>query len=96
MGKFIKGVVKISVAVATVGGICYVFKDKIKQSKFYQEYDVDEKIGKVKAKIKEKFPSAENEEDIVEEDELFFDDAEAKEQERDYVEIDSDAATEEA
>ena len=34
MGKFFKGVVKFSVAAAAVGGLCYAFKDKIRESKF--------------------------------------------------------------
>lgn len=96
MGKLVKGLVKFSVAAATVGGICYVFKDKIKQSKFYQEYDVDGKIDKVKTTIKEKFPTQEiNEEDIVEEDELFFDDEETAAKDRDYVSITPESGSKE-
>ena len=90
MGKLLKGIVKFSVAAATVGGVCYVFKDKIKQSKFYQEYDVDSKIDKVKSTIKEKIPAFDDEADIVEEDELFFDDSEA-DGSRDYVSLNSDS-----
>ena len=43
MGKFFKGVVKFSVAAAAVGGLCYAFKDKIRESKVYQDNNVDEK-----------------------------------------------------
>lgn len=95
MGKLLKGVVKFTVAAAAVGGVCYAFKDKIKQSKFYQEYDVDTKIDKVKTAIKEKVSSDADEKDIVEDDELFFDDAEAANQERDYVSIQPEAETKE-
>ena len=92
MGKLFKGVVKFTVAAAAVGGICYAFKDKIKQCKFYQEYDVDAKLDKVKAKVNEKLPGSGDESDIVEEDELFFDDAAAAGQERDYVSIQPETA----
>jgi len=54
MGKFFKGVVKFSVAAAAVGGLCYAFKDKIRESKVYQDNNVDEKINKVKTTIKDK------------------------------------------
>ena len=91
MGKLFKGVVKFTVAAATVTGVCYLFKDKIKQSKFYQEYDVDGKLDKVKNTIIEKLPKtdAENEEDIVEDDEIFFEDADS-DTTRDYVSLDSE------
>ena len=41
MGKFFKGVVKFSVAAAAVGGLCYAFKDKIRESKVYQDNNVE-------------------------------------------------------
>lgn len=91
MGKLLKGVVKFSVAAATVGGVCYVFKDKIKQSKFYQEYDVDGKLDKVKSTIKEKLPTFDDETDYVDDDEIFFDNAEA-DGSRDYVSLNSEDA----
>lgn len=91
MGKLVKGVVKFTVAAATVTGVCYLFKDKIKQSKFYQEYDVDGKLDKVKNTIIEKLPKTEveNEEDIVEDDEIFFEDSDA-DTTRDYVSLDTE------
>ncbi|MGN0436815.1 MAG: hypothetical protein ACI4D8_09330 [Wujia sp.] len=91
MGKLFKGVVKFTVAAATVTGVCYLFKDKIKQSKFYQEYDVDGKLDKVKNTIIEKLPKSdvENEEDIVDDDEIFFEEAEA-DTTRDYVSLDAE------
>lgn len=93
MGKVFKSLVKVTVAAAAVGGICYAFKDKIKGSKVYQEYDVDNKIAKVKSTIKEKVPkSSDNEKDYVEDDEIFFDDLDADVTERDYVSIEPDAA----
>lgn len=93
MGKVLKSLVKVTVAAAAVGGLCYAFKDKIKGSKVYQEYDVDNKIAKVKSTIKEKMPkSSDNEKDYVEDDEIFFDDLDADVTERDYVSIEPDAA----
>lgn len=94
MGKVFKGIVKITVAAAAVGGLCYAFKDKIKESQVYKDYDVDNKINKVKTTLKEKMPKVfDNEEDYVDEDEIFFDDLDlaAEDVERDYVSIDSDA-----
>jgi hypothetical protein len=96
MAKFFKNLVKVSVAAATVGGLCYVFKDKIKESKPYQDYDVDTKLSKVKTTIKEKMPKVfDNEEDYVEEDEIFFDDEEfnPENSSRDYVSINLDSAS---
>ena len=53
MGKLLKGLVTLTAATAAVGGLCYVFKDQIKESKVYKDYDVDEKIKKVKNTINE-------------------------------------------
>lgn len=93
MGKMLKGLVKFTVAAATVSGVCYLFKDKIKESQIYEDYNIDDKIKRVKKTIKEKMPIPfEKEEDIVAEDEIFFDDLDfsAENAERDYVSINSD------
>lgn len=89
MGKLFKGLVKFTVAAAAVGGLAYVFKDQIKESKPYKEYEVDEKIKKVKTTLKEKMPAIfDNEADFVEEDEILEDlDLAAEDVERDYVSI---------
>lgn len=47
---------KVVVAAAAIGGVCYAFRDKIKESKVYQSLDVDDKVEKVKTTIKEKMP----------------------------------------
>ena len=96
MGKLFKSLVKVGVAAAAVGGICYAFKDKIKESKVYQEYDLDDKINKVKTTIKDKMPKSDNEKDYVDDDEIFFDDLDAGSAERDYVSIDTDSKDEDA
>jgi hypothetical protein len=44
MGKLLKGLVTITAASAAVGGLCYVFKDQIKESKVYKDNNVDEKL----------------------------------------------------
>lgn len=94
MGKLFKGLAKLTIAAAAVGGVCYAFKDKIKESQFYKEHDMDEKINKVKTTIKEKVPMFDNEKDFVEEDELFSDelDLELEDSVRDYVSIDPETA----
>ena len=96
MGKLFKSLVKVGVAAAAVGGICYAFKDKIKESKVYQEYDLDDKIQKVKSTIKDKMPKSDNEKDYVDDDEIFFDDLDAGSAERDYVSIDTDSKDDDA
>lgn len=92
MGKFFKGVVKFSVAAAAVCGLCYAFKDKIRESKVYQDNNVDEKINKVKTTIKDKMPKIFDNEDDIEEDDLFADDLdlEMEDANRDYVTINPD------
>ena len=50
MGLF-KGLAKFTVAAAVVGGVCYAFKDQIKESSIYKDYDVDGKIKKAKKMI---------------------------------------------
>ena len=87
MGKVVKNRAKLTVAAVAVGGVCYAFKDKIKESKVYKDYDVDGKIKKVKETIKEKMPVFDNEKDYVEDDEIFFEDVDTSEVQRDYVPI---------
>ena len=80
----IKGLTKFTVAAAIVGGVCYAFKDQIKESSVYKDYDVDGKIKKAKQMIKENIPSKKNSE---------VDEAESED--RDYVSITpEDAKTE--
>ena len=94
MGKIIKGLVKFTVAAAAVGVVCYAFRDKIKETEVYKNNNVDEKIDKVKATLKEKMPKVfDKEKDIVEENEIFVEDC-AEDGERGYVEIDTEAAKE--
>lgn len=97
MGKLFKGLAKLTIAAAAVGGVCYAFKDKIRESQFYKEHDMDEKINKVKTTIKEKVPMFDSEKDIVEEDELFSDelDLELEDTVRDYVSIDPETSNKE-
>ena len=96
MGKLFKGVAKFTIAAAAIGGLAYVFKDQIKESKPYKEYEVDEKIKKVKTNLKEKMPDIfDNEADFVEEDDLSLDlDLAAEDVERDYVSITPEAVVE--
>lgn len=99
MGKFFKGLVKFTVAAAAVGGICYAFKDKIKESQVYKDYDMDNKIKKVKTTLKDKMPKIfDNEDEYIEDEDIFFDDLDlaAEDLDRDYVSINPDASEEKA
>ena len=78
MGLF-KGLAKFTVAAAVVGGVCYAFKDQIKESSVYKDYDVDGKIKKAKQIIKENIPSKKEPSDV-----------EAESEDRDYVSITPD------
>lgn len=97
MGKVVKNLFKIGVAAAAVGGICYAFKDKIKESQVYKDYDMDTKLNKVKTTLKEKMPKVfDNEQDYVDDDELFFEDEgfNPDKDSRDYVSINTDVVSE--
>ncbi|RGG37165.1 hypothetical protein DWY07_00460 [Clostridium sp. AF23-6LB] len=50
---------KATATIAAIGGVCYVFRDKIKNSTVYQSLDMDDKVEKVKNTIKEKMPAKE-------------------------------------
>lgn len=50
---------KAAATIAAIGGVCYVFRDKIKNSTIYQSLDMDDKVEKVKHTIKEKMPAKE-------------------------------------
>lgn len=52
MGKH--GLLKVVVTAAAVGGVCYAFRDKIKETKVYKSLDVEDKVEKAKRTIKEK------------------------------------------
>ena len=50
---------KAAATIAAIGGVCYVFRDKIKNSTVYQSLDMDDKVEKVKNTITEKMPAKE-------------------------------------
>ena len=50
---------KAAATIAAIGGVCYVFRDKIKNSTVYQSLDMDDKVEKVKHTSKEKMPAKE-------------------------------------
>lgn len=45
---------KAAATIAAIGGVCYVFRDKIKNSTVYQSLDMDDKVEKVKIRLKKK------------------------------------------
>ena len=63
---------KAAATIAAIGGVCYVFRDKIKNSTVYQSLDMDDKVEKVKHTIKEKMPAKE---DTADRDYFSLDDA---------------------
>ena len=101
--SFLGGVVKFTVAAAAVSGICYLFRDDLKSSKTYQKYDVDEKISKAKTVVKDKTATIKDKAATLKEkapwaNKASNDDVDEAVDEvvRDYVEIDTDDAVEEA
>lgn len=61
-------------AAAAIGGVCYIYRDKIKESKLYKDLDVDDKIDKAKKFITEKMPMNKNDDsEFFDEDEYFAD-----------------------
>lgn len=96
MKKSTKGLLTIGLSAVAIAGLCYIFKDQIKESKVYKDNDVDGKINKVKTTIKEKMPKVfDREEDFVEDDEIFFDE-DGSDEPRDYVSLDPEEDAEKA
>lgn len=58
MGKH--GLFKLMVTAAAIGGVCYAFRDKIKETKIYKSLDVEDKVEKAKRTIKDKIDSKED------------------------------------
>ena len=87
MSKFSKGLVKLTIASATFAGLCYLFKDQIKESKVYKENDIDSKIRTAKEKVKEKISWGSQEEELIEDDEIILDSIMTSSSTRDYVTI---------
>jgi len=80
-------------AVAAVGGVCYVFRDKIKESKIYNDLDMDDKLNKVKSFVNNHVSS-----DDYDDDDFFFDEDEdtsdfSSTANRGYVALNTDADT---
>ncbi len=63
-------------AVAAIGGVCYVFRDKIKESKLYKDFDVDDKVKKAKSFVNDKLPNSCDCESDDFEDDFFYDEDE--------------------
>ena len=106
VGKLIGGAVKVGVAAVAVAGVYTLFKDEIRETKTYkkanEKYDVDTKMEKATATVKntvvdaaktvsamkEKWAPAEDE--SVAEDEIILEESESAE--REYVSLDTEAA----
>ncbi|MGN0368814.1 MAG: hypothetical protein ACI4EK_08540 [Wujia sp.] len=98
MGKLMKNLMKLTVAAGAVGGLCYAFKDQIRESKVYQDHNMDDKIQKVKTTLQDKIPKIFDNEDDFDEDDLFTDDfdIEIEDEDRGYIQLspeDSESAT---
>ena len=80
-------------AAAAIGGVCYVFRDKIKESKIYNDLDMDEKLSKVKSFVNNNMSC-----DDYADDDFFFDEDEdtsdfSSTTNRGYVALNTDAET---
>ena len=84
LGKLMTAVV----AGAAIGGTCYVFRDKIKASKLYEDLDVESRLTQLKSLFK-KDEDNEDEDDFIDEDEYIFSDADTGSTDRTYVSIDT-------
>lgn len=78
----------IAAAAAAIGGACYIFKDKIKASKLYEDLDVDDKLHSLKNILKKN----DDEEDFFDEDEYIFN-TEEDDSNRTYVSLNAEPAT---
>ena len=78
-------------AIAAVGGACYMFRDKIKESKLYEELGVEDKLHSLKNMRK----NHEDEEDFIDEDEYIFEDLEPSDEDmnRTYVSLNTEPAS---
>ena len=78
----------VAAAAAAISGACYIFRDKIKASKLYEELDVDDKLHSLKNMLKKE----EDEEDFFEEDEYIFN-TDEDDSNRTYVSLNPESAT---
>lgn len=83
MGKLLT----IAATATAIGGACYIFRDKIKASRLYEELGVDDKLESLKNLMKKH----EDEEDFFDEDEYIFDNGE-DDSNRNYVSLNTDTA----
>jgi hypothetical protein len=58
-------ILKAAVAAAAIGGVCYAFRDKIKESKVYQSMDVDDKVEKVKNSVDDTMEKVKNNDTVA-------------------------------
>ncbi len=80
-------------AVAAIGGTCYIFKDKIKESKLYEDLDIENRLKQLKSLLKK---DDEEDDDFFDEDEYIFesDDTEdAEDTKRNYVPLNTKTNT---
>lgn len=72
-------------AVAAIGGVCYFFKDKIKESKLYDDLDIDNRLKQLKSLFEK-----EDEDDFFDEDEELFGEQTNTGSDRNYVSLNTD------
>lgn len=82
---FLGTVISVAATLAAVGGACYIFRDKIKESKLYKDLNMDDHLMNLKNYWDEHKPCKETEEDFFDEDEFIFEDADTSD--RNYVSV---------
>ncbi len=82
---FLGTLVSVAATVAAVGGVCYIFRDKIKESKIYNDLNLDVHLANAKKYWDEHKPTKNNEEDFFDEDEFIFEDVDSSD--RNYVSV---------
>ncbi len=79
LGRLITAVI----AGAAIGSACYIFRDKIRESKLYTGLNIDGRLAQLKALFKKE------EEDFAEEDDYIFHTADKSSSDRTYVSLDT-------
>ncbi|MBR6223986.1 MAG: hypothetical protein IKQ71_11205 [Lachnospiraceae bacterium] len=91
-----KKIFGVFAAFAAIGATVYVFRDKIKESKVYDDLKMDDKLTSLKNLVNDKLSKDDDEDDLFDDDELVFDEDQTSSSERNYVSLNTDMSTADA